>query len=60
MEIENVTKAPTFKNFLHQSYKNRQLLFFVKVCFNYFRDPNMKHKPIIFEVYTKTRIACFL
>ena len=27
MEIGNVTKAATFKSFLHQSYKNTQLLF---------------------------------
>ena len=27
MEIENVTKADTFQSFLHQSYKNIQLLF---------------------------------
>ena len=27
MEIGNVTKAATFKNFLHQSYKNTQKLF---------------------------------
>ena len=27
MEIDNVTKAATFKSFLHQSYKNTQLLF---------------------------------
>ena len=29
MEIGNVTKAATFKSFLHESYKNTQLLFFV-------------------------------
>ena len=35
MEIGNVTKAATFKTFLHQSYKNRQLSFFVTVLFTY-------------------------
>ena len=27
MEVGNITKAATFKSFLHQSYKNTQLLF---------------------------------
>ena len=36
MEVGNVTKAATFKNFLHLSYKNTQLLFFVTVLFNIF------------------------
>ena len=41
MEIDNVTKAATFKSFLHQSYKNTQLLFFVTVLFNYFHETNI-------------------
>ena len=36
MAIGNVSKAATFKSFLHQSYKNKQLLFFVTVIFTYF------------------------
>ena len=28
MEVENVTKAASFKNFLHLSYENAQLLFY--------------------------------
>ena len=27
MEVGNITKLATFKSFLHQSYKNAQLLF---------------------------------
>ena len=34
MEVGNVTKAATFKSFLHLSYKITQLLFFVTVLFN--------------------------
>ena len=36
MEVGNITKAATFKSFLHLSYKNTQLLFFVTVLFNIF------------------------
>ena len=36
MEVGNITKTGTFKSFLHQSYKNTQLLLFVKVLFNIF------------------------
>ena len=36
MEVENITKAATFKGFLHLSYKNTQLLFFVTALFNIF------------------------
>ena len=35
VEIGNVSKAATFKSFLHQSYKNTQLSFFVTVLFTY-------------------------
>ena len=35
MEIGNVTKAATFKSFLHQSYKNT-ITFFVTMLFNIF------------------------
>ena len=31
IEIGNVRKTATFKSFLHQSYKNTQLSFFVSV-----------------------------
>ena len=31
MEVGNVTKAATFKSFLHLSYKNTQLLFYDSV-----------------------------
>ena len=41
MEIENVTKAATFKSFLHPNYKNTQLSFFVTVLFNYFYKTNI-------------------
>ena len=34
MEVENITEAATFKSFLHPSYKNTQLLFFVTAFFN--------------------------
>ena len=34
MEVVNVTKAATFKSFLHLSYKNTKLLYFVTVLFN--------------------------
>ena len=36
MEVGNITKAATFKSFLHLSYKNIKLLFFVTVLFNIF------------------------
>ena len=36
MEVVNITKAATFKSFLHLSYKNRKLLYFVTVLFNIF------------------------
>ena len=36
MEVGNITKAASFKSFLHLSYKNTQLLFFVTVLFNIF------------------------
>ena len=36
MEVGNITKAATFKKFLHLSYKNTQLLFCVTVLFNIF------------------------
>ena len=36
IEIEIITKATTFKSFLHRSYKNTQLLSFVAVLFNIF------------------------
>ena len=36
MEVGNITKTATFKSFLHVSYKNTQLLFFVTVLFNIF------------------------
>ena len=36
MEVGNITKAATFKNFLHLSHKNTQLLFFVTMLFNIF------------------------
>ena len=36
MEVGNITKAPTFKSFLHLSHKNTKLLYFVTVLFNIF------------------------
>ena len=36
IEVRNITKAATFKSFLHLSYKNTQLLYFVTVLFNIF------------------------
>ena len=36
MEVGNITKAAAFKSFLHLSYKNTQILFFVTVLFNFF------------------------
>ena len=44
MKTGNVTKAATFKSFLHQSYKNTQLLFFVTVLFNYFHETNINRR----------------
>ena len=35
-EVGNVTKADTFKSFLHLSNKNTKLLYFVTVLFNIF------------------------
>ena len=34
MEVENITKAATFKTFLHVIYKNTELLFFATALFN--------------------------
>ena len=42
MEIGNITKAATFKSFLHLTYKNTQLLVFVTVLLNYFHEANIK------------------
>ena len=36
MDVENIAKAATFKNFLHLSCKKTQELFFVTVLFNIF------------------------
>ena len=36
MEVGNITKAATFKSFLHLSCKNTQLLFLVTARFNVF------------------------
>ena len=36
MEVGNITKAANFKSFLHLSYKNIKLLYFVTVLFNIF------------------------
>ena len=36
MEVGNLTKAATFKIFLHPGYKKTQLLLFVTVLFNIF------------------------
>ena len=41
MEIGNVTKAATFKSFIHQGCKNTRLLFFAKALFNYFHETNI-------------------
>ena len=40
MKIGNVTKAASFKIYLHQSYKNTKFLYFVTVLFNYFYEAN--------------------
>ena len=57
MEIVNVTKAATFKSFLHQSYKNTQLSFFCDSAFDCFYETNIT---MIFGGYTKIRIVHFL
>ena len=36
MEVGNITKAATFKSFLHLTYKNTKLLYFVTVVLNIF------------------------
>ena len=36
MEAGNITKAAIFKNFVHLSYKNTKLLYFVTVIFSIF------------------------
>ena len=36
MEVGNITKAATFKSFLHLSYLNTKLLYFVAVLFSIF------------------------
>ena len=41
IEIRNVTKAAAFKRFLHQSYKNTQLISFATALFNYFHETNI-------------------
>ena len=41
MEVGNITKAATFKSFLHLSYKNKQLVLFVIVFFNIFNDKTL-------------------
>ena len=41
MEIGNIVKAANFNSFLHQNYKNTELLFFVTVFFNYFHEANI-------------------
>ena len=40
MEVGNITKAATFKSFLHLSYKNTQLLF-CDSAFWYFHETNI-------------------
>ena len=40
MEVGNITKAATFKGFLHLSYKNTQLLF-CDSDFKYFHETNI-------------------
>ena len=36
IEVLNITKAATFKSFLHKSYKKHKITFFVTVLFNFF------------------------
>ena len=57
MEAGNITKAATFKSFLHLNYQNTQLLFLWQ-CFLIF--PWDKHYPLIFGGYKKIWIAYFL
>ena len=58
MEDGNITKAANLKIFLHLSYKNTQLLSFVKVLFNIFMRQILT--TMIFGGYTKIWIAHFL
>ena len=57
MKVGNITKAATFKSFLHQNYKNTQLLFlwewFLILLIT-------KPWPMIFGGCTKTWISRFL
>ena len=41
MEVGNITEVAIFKSFLHLSYKNTQLFFFVTVLFNIFHEENV-------------------
>ena len=43
METGKNTKADTLKDFLHKSYKNLQLLFFVTVLLNFLHESNFNH-----------------
>ena len=42
MEVGSITKTATFKSFLHLSYKNTQLPFFVDGAFKYFNETNIE------------------
>ena len=42
MEVGSITKTVTFKSFLHLSYKNIKLLFFVDGAFKYFHETNIE------------------
>ena len=53
MEVGNITKAATFKSFLHLSYKNAQRRFLWQCLCHYF------HKINIFGGYTKIWILWF-
>ena len=43
MEVGSITKAANFKGFLHLSYKNTKLLFFVTVFFKIFMRKTTDH-----------------
>ena len=43
MKVGNITKAANFKSFLHLSYKNIKLLYFVTVLFNIFMRQTLIH-----------------
>ena len=60
MEVGNITKAATFKSFLHLSYKNTKLMFLWQCLFNIFIRQTLTDDLGGWGGYTKIWIARFL